>query len=187
MKNNDIQHVKSSPYHPSSNELAERAVQYFKGMKKSSMTESLETRVSRFLFWFHLTPHSTTGVLPAELLLGRIPRSQLDLLKSQLSSKVQQKQDAQKKRTMTFILSTRRYGNYQRLSIRKKMVDWFSDRNERSFIIPYYTVRWTSSSTAHRSYLYLYLVSDRCGNDSDIEIVIAISSEPSHDEQPQVE
>ena len=65
--------------------------------EKSSTTESLETRISRFLFWYRLTPHSTTGVPPAELLLGRIPCSQLDLLKPQLSSKVQQKQDAQKK------------------------------------------------------------------------------------------
>ena len=98
MRNNGIQHIKTSPYHPASNGLAERAVQSFKeNMKKSSSTESLEIRLARFLFWYTLTPHSTTGVSPAELLLGRIPRSQLDLLKPELSTKVQLKQEAQKK------------------------------------------------------------------------------------------
>ena len=66
-------------------------------MKKFATGDSLETRISRFLFWNRLTPHSTTDVPPAELLLGRIPRSQLDLLKPQLSTRVQQKQDTQKK------------------------------------------------------------------------------------------
>ena len=39
-----------------------------------STADSLETRISRFLFWNRPTPYSTTGVPPAELLLGRIPR-----------------------------------------------------------------------------------------------------------------
>ena len=98
MKNNGIRHIKSSPYHPASNGLAERAVQCFKeSMKKFPSTDSLETKLSRFLFWNRLTPHSTTGVPPAQLLLGRIPRSQLDLLKPELATKVQGKQEAQKK------------------------------------------------------------------------------------------
>ena len=66
-------------------------------MKKFSTADSLETRISQFLFWNRLTPHSTTGVPPAELLLRRFPCSQLDLLKPQLSTKVQHKQDTQKK------------------------------------------------------------------------------------------
>ena len=53
--------------------------------------------MSRFLLWYRLTPHTTTGVPPAELLLGRLPRSQLDLLKPELATKVQSKQEAQKK------------------------------------------------------------------------------------------
>ena len=89
--------VKSAPYHPASNELAERAVQTFKeGMKKQS-TESLNTCIARFLFRYRITPHTTTGTSPAELLFGRIPQSHLDLLKPTLVEKVHTKQGNRKK------------------------------------------------------------------------------------------
>ena len=90
MVNNGIRHVTSSPYHPASNGLAERSVQTFKEHMKIS-DGTLETRISRFLFWNRLTPRTTTGMTPAELLLGCIPRSQLDLLKPPLPTTVQQK------------------------------------------------------------------------------------------------
>ena len=68
---NGICYITSVPYHPASNGLAERAVQTLKqGLRKSSTVDDMETRVSRFLFRYRTTPHSTTGVSPAELLLG---------------------------------------------------------------------------------------------------------------------
>lgn len=49
MKQNGIDHVKSAPFHPSSNGLVERAVQTFKeGMNK------MKTRLSRFLFSYRI-------------------------------------------------------------------------------------------------------------------------------------
>ena len=94
---NGIHHRKTAPYHPSSNGLAERAVQNFKdGMKKMSEEGSLEIRVSRFLFKYRIMPHSTTGVLPAEMLMGRKHRSRLDLLHPDSRSKVQNEQIKQK-------------------------------------------------------------------------------------------
>ena len=94
---NDIHHRKTAPYHPSSNGLAERAVQTIKdGMKKMSEEGSLETRVSRFLFKYRITPHSTTRVSPAEMLMGRKPRSRLDLLHPDIRSRVQNEQVKQK-------------------------------------------------------------------------------------------
>ena len=95
-KNNGIRHVKTAPYHPSSNGLAERAVQTLKSSLKKHSNVDLETQVARFLFRYRITPHSTTGVAPAELLLGRLPRSHLDLLKPSLASKVHTKQANQK-------------------------------------------------------------------------------------------
>ena len=71
MQRNGIKHRRVAPYHPSSNGLAERAVQTFKdGLKKQS-SGSLQARLSRFLFQYRITPHSSTGKSPAELLMGR--------------------------------------------------------------------------------------------------------------------
>ena len=94
---NNIRHVWTAPYHPSSNGLAERAVQTFKlGMKKQS-TGSLQTKLSCFLFHYRLTPNTTTGIAPAELLLNRRPRSHLDFMALySLKDRVQQQQLKQK-------------------------------------------------------------------------------------------
>ena len=93
---NGIRHLRSTPYHPATNGLAERAVQTFKqGLKK--LTEgSLETRLARFLFSYRTTPQSTTGQSPAELLFGRPLRTQLDLLQPDLRAKVQCQQERMK-------------------------------------------------------------------------------------------
>ena len=70
LSKNGIAHVTSSPYHPASNGLAERAVQTFKqGMKKLN-EGSLSEKIARFLFSYRITPQSTTGVSPGELLRG---------------------------------------------------------------------------------------------------------------------
>ena len=73
-KQNGIRHVTSAPYHPASNGLAERAVQTFKKFMKKSTNGSIETRVSRFLLQYQITPQTTTGISPAEMLMGRRPR-----------------------------------------------------------------------------------------------------------------
>jgi len=45
---------------------------------------------------YRLTPQSTTGVLPAQLLLGRQPRSRLDPLKPHTAERVEKNQMRQK-------------------------------------------------------------------------------------------
>ena len=69
VKQNGIRHLRSAPYHPASNGLAERAVQTFKNAMKKATTSDLETHLTRFLFQCRITPHTTTGVSPAELLM----------------------------------------------------------------------------------------------------------------------
>ena len=91
MKENGIVHTFTSPYHPSSNGLVERAVQTVKlGLKK--LSGPLETRLSRLLFSYRTTPHTTTGVTPAELLLGRRIRTRLDLVFPDVAKRVNQRQ-----------------------------------------------------------------------------------------------
>ena len=72
-------------------------MQTFKeAMKRADPRESLSTRVSRFLFKYRRTPHSTTGISPAELLLGCRPHSHFDFMLPNLASKIRSKQLAQK-------------------------------------------------------------------------------------------
>ena len=94
MKRHGIVHTRTSPYHPSSNGMAERAVQTFKqGIGK--MEGNLENRIARFLFNYRITPQCTTGISPAELLMGRRLRCQLDLVHPDTAKKILQRQDKQ--------------------------------------------------------------------------------------------
>ena len=102
-RQNGIKYTFSAPYHPSSNGLAERAVQTFKQALRQMQGErgSISEKLSKFLFKYRITPHSTTGVPPAELLIGRTLRSKLELLQPNLSSKVQHSQMLRRKIMMS--------------------------------------------------------------------------------------
>lgn len=94
---NGIKHTRVAPYHPSSNGLAERAVRIVKeGLRKQS-GGTLSDKLARLLFQYRITPQTTTGIAPAELLLGRKPRSRLDILKPTVEDRVERKQQQQQK------------------------------------------------------------------------------------------
>ena len=92
MSRNGIRHITTAPYHPASNGLAERAVGTFKsGLTKMQGVDD-DVKLQRFLFMCRCVPHSTTGIPPAELLMGRRLQSALDLLKPNLAENVERKQ-----------------------------------------------------------------------------------------------
>ena len=95
LSSNGIKHLLSSPYHPSSNGLAERAVQSFKQSMSKLKDGSLLTKLSHVLFYSHITPNSTTGLSPAELLQNRRLRSHLDLLRPDIEACVIDRQTKQ--------------------------------------------------------------------------------------------
>lgn len=99
MTSNGVKHIRTAPYHPSSNGQAERFVQTFKrGMKAGEESApSLNARLSQFLLAYRSTPHATTNVSPSELFLKRKIRTRFDLLKPDLQSRVMSKQEDQKK------------------------------------------------------------------------------------------
>ena len=96
MQANGIRHITSAPYHPSTNGLAERAVQTVKQGLKQINGNSVEEKLSRFLLKYRITPHTTTGIPPSELLMGHRLRSRLDLLHPDLSGHVEERQWKQK-------------------------------------------------------------------------------------------
>jgi hypothetical protein len=97
LKDNGVRQVLVAPYHPASNGLAERAVQSFKeAMKKMSNGYTLHQKMCMYLINQHVTPHATTGVAPAELLMRRSLKTRLDLIRPSLASKVEEAQSQQK-------------------------------------------------------------------------------------------
>ena len=96
MKRNGIKHIKVAPYHPASNGLAERTVRVFKEGFEKMGEGSIQTKLSQFVLSYRTTPHSTTGVPAAELLMKRKLHTQLDRLYPNVADRVRSKQAKQK-------------------------------------------------------------------------------------------
>ncbi len=96
MNRNGIQHAMSAPYHPSSNSLAECAVQTFKEGMTRMKGDTVETRIARFLFTYRITPHATTGLSPAQMLMSRMLRSTFDLLLPDVKTNILKKKQREK-------------------------------------------------------------------------------------------
>ena len=64
--------------------------------------------LSRLLFTYHITPHSTIGISSSELLMGSKLKSQFDLIKPNIAVRVEQKQQEQK-RTHDFHAASRTF------------------------------------------------------------------------------
>ena len=93
---NGIRHITSSPYHPASNGLVERAVQIVKHGLKKMRDGTIGDRLARFLFSYRTTPHTTTGVPPAELLFGRNLQTRFHKLYPNRRDRVEEYQAKQK-------------------------------------------------------------------------------------------
>ena len=90
LSSSGIDHATSPVYHPSCNGAAERAVRTFKeGFHFSERGGDIQKALDQFLFRYRVTPHSSTGVSPAELMFNRGVRTVFDLL--QPFNKVQKK------------------------------------------------------------------------------------------------
>ena len=119
MKQCGIHHIRTSSYHPSSNGLAERAVQTFKSSLKK-LEGNVKIHLFIFLARYRVTPHSTTELSPAELLMGRKLRTTLDLMHPDISRKVTTKlsSSSSRKPPPTFSVGDKVFAcNYHRTKI----------------------------------------------------------------------
>ena len=98
LRENGVKHIRSAPYHPSTNGEAERFVQTFKNAMKAAKNDSgsFDTKLTRFLIVYRSTPNTTTGESPAELLFRHQLRTRLSLLTPNVSTTVDRKQTDQK-------------------------------------------------------------------------------------------
>ena len=69
---NGVKHIKSAPYHPSSNDAVERFIQTFMKTMRSGEHQGLpfEQYLTSFLLSYRRTAHSTTNATPCMLFLN---------------------------------------------------------------------------------------------------------------------
>jgi hypothetical protein len=73
-------HENTTPYHPQSNGLVERANETFEGVAKCLVGQSSWKRLVPFILWIiNTTPNASTGVSPYFLMFGRHPRQPIDI------------------------------------------------------------------------------------------------------------
>ena len=85
---NGIIHKFVSPNHQALNGLSERSVSFIKSGLNKIHGGSLQNRRSRLLYAHRITPHPTTGVTPAELLMKRSLCTRLDSPSTDMESVV---------------------------------------------------------------------------------------------------
>ncbi|GFS28088.1 polyprotein [Elysia marginata] len=92
MRYNNIHHIHTAPYHPSSNGLAERSVETYKSSLRKMTRGTVHEKADRFLFKYRTTPHSTTGITPAELMFNRKIKTRLVMIHDSVAKNVTKSQ-----------------------------------------------------------------------------------------------
>ncbi|CAF4689292.1 unnamed protein product, partial [Rotaria sp. Silwood2] len=88
-----IKHITTPPYHPASNGLAERFVRSFKGgmLKEQQVGQTNKfTAIRNVLRCYRWTPHTSTGLSPANMMLSYSIRTEFDTMKPDELTKQQQ-------------------------------------------------------------------------------------------------
>jgi len=98
LKSNGVKHIKSVPYHPSMNGIAEHFVQSFKKAMMSSASQPypFEQTLATFLLQYRTTVHPTTNATPCMLLMNCSLHARLELLRLNVEGRVTEQQTKHK-------------------------------------------------------------------------------------------
>ena len=97
MKKNGIRHVKVGSILPSLEWLGRESCTHLqRGFREDGERKCANEVTSRFFLSYRTTPHSTTGVSPAELLMRRNLHTHLDRMLPTIADRVKDKQCQQK-------------------------------------------------------------------------------------------
>jgi len=101
MRCNGIKEIRSAPYHPATNGIAEPFVQTFKQALCAVLTEkkTIFRKLTKFLLACRTIPHVLTIEAPAVLLMQRDLKMRLDILKPNIWERVEEKQQDQELRS----------------------------------------------------------------------------------------
>lgn len=93
----EIKHITSAPYHPASNGAAGNAVRSFKRKYKVLRASGclVDDAINKYLFYARASVHAITNCSPAQLQIGRVFRTKLDLLRPTVVRTVLKKQKVQ--------------------------------------------------------------------------------------------
>jgi len=101
MHKNGITNTLNPPYQTQSNGADERTVRIVKKVLVKQVLEGnkgmfIKRRLAHFLVRYHTTPHSTTGTMPAELLMKCCLDLCLSLVKPDLAQMIESKKNKKK-------------------------------------------------------------------------------------------
>ena len=98
VRSNGIKNIKSAPFHPTTNGMAERFVQIFMKAYRAALAKkkTISRKLTNFLLAYRTTPLELNGEAAAVLLVGRNLRTRLDILKPNIRKRVEEKLQDQK-------------------------------------------------------------------------------------------
>ncbi|XP_040356666.1 uncharacterized protein K02A2.6-like [Ixodes scapularis] len=95
MRRIGTRHIRTAPYHPSSNGQAEHFVQFLTVALRKDPALPVNEALADFLLAYRNTPRTTTGEAPAVVLLGRRLSTRLDVVKPSTGETVSARQFTQ--------------------------------------------------------------------------------------------
>ena len=98
LQQHGVKHCKTALYHPQANGAVERFNRVIKDCLKTARVDEVspKTALRAMITAYRATPHATTGITPAELMIGRKVRSTLDVLKPTIKKHVRLNKSTQR-------------------------------------------------------------------------------------------